>query len=126
MKIAIVAGDDLRRRPRLRWEAEALAAAGHRATAYGWLLPGTGQEEDRAGVVYVRAPVTGWRARGGALRRPLRLARWYDRFEEIVRLAVTRERPDAVHAHDLDVAVSAQAAALELRVPFVYEVTGAA
>ena len=126
MKIAIVTGDDIVSNPRLVWEARALAAAHHRVTVYGVLSPATEEEEDEAGVVHVRMPLRGWRARGGGLRSPLRLAGWYDRFRPVVEAAVTRERPDAIHALDLDVAGPAQDAAIALGVPFVFDVAGAA
>ena len=126
MKIALIAGDDLSRNHRVRSEARALAAAGHRVTVHGVLSPGTEEEDDEAGVVYVRVPLKGWQARGGGLRRPVRLARWYERFATVVDAAVRREAPEAIHAHDLDVAGPAQEAALALGVPFVYDVSRAA
>ena len=126
MKIALVAGDDLTQNPRVRWEARALAAAGHRVTVHGVLSPATEEEEDEAGVVYVRVPLKGWQAKGGGLKNPVRVARWYERFAPVVDLATRRERPDAIHAHDLDVAGPAQEAALALGVPLVYDVAGAA
>jgi glycosyltransferase involved in cell wall biosynthesis len=70
-------------------------------------------------------PLCGWKAQGGWLKSPLRLARWYERLRPVVDAAVARERPEAIHAHDLDVAGPAQEAALELSVPFVYDVAGA-
>jgi glycosyltransferase involved in cell wall biosynthesis len=126
MKIALVAGDDLSRNTRVRLEARALAAAGHRVTVFGVLGPGTEEEDDEAGVVYVRVPLTGWNARGGGLRRPVRLARWFERFAPVVDAAVRRETPEAIHAHDLDVALPAQAAAIGLGVPFVLDVARSA
>jgi glycosyltransferase involved in cell wall biosynthesis len=126
MKIALVAGDDLSRNSRVRLEARALAAAGHRVTVHGVLSPGTEEEDDEAGVVYVRVPLSGWQARGGGLRRPVRIARWYERFAPVVDAAVRRETPEAIHAHDLDVAGPAQDAATLLGVPFVYDVSRAA
>jgi glycogen(starch) synthase len=126
MKIAIVAGDDLTQNPRVRWEARALAAAGHRVTVHGVLSPATEEEEDEAGVVYVRAPLKGWQATGGGLKNPVRLARWYDRFRPVVELAAGRELPEAIHAHDLDVAGPAQETAQRLGVPLIYDVCGAA
>src|SRR5438552_2598990 len=70
MKIALIAGDDLTQNPRVRWEARALAATGHRVTVYGVLSSATEEEEDEAGVVYVRVPRKGWQATGGG-ERPL-------------------------------------------------------
>ena len=126
MKIAFVAGDDLTQNARLRLSAKALADAGHRVNVYGVLSPATEAEEDAEGVVYVRVPLSGWKARGGGLRAPLRLARWYERFRPVAELAASRERPDAVHANDLDVALPAQDVARALGVPFVLDAAGAA
>lgn len=126
MKIAFVTSDDVSRNVRLRLEARALAAAGHRVTVFGVLSPSTEEEEDEAGVVYVRVPLRGWKAHGGGLRRPVRLALWYERFGPVVEAAVRREKPEAIHAGDLDVALPAQDAALALGVPFVLDVAGAA
>jgi glycosyltransferase involved in cell wall biosynthesis len=126
MKISLVAGDDLTGNARVRNEARALVAAGHRVTVFGVLSPGTEAEDDEAGVVYVRVPLRGWHAGGGGLSRSVRLARWYERFAPVVDAAVRRETPEAIHAHDLDVAGPAQDAAIGLRVPFVYDVARAA
>jgi len=126
MKIAFVAGDDLTQNARLRLSAKALADAGHRVNVYGVLSPTTEAEEDAEGVVYVRVPLSGWKARGGGLRAPLRLARWYERFRPVAELAASRERPDAIHANDLDVALPAQDVARALGVPFVLDAAGAA
>lgn len=126
MKIALVTGDDVTQNVRVRLEARALAAAGHRVTVFGVLSPATEEEEDEAGVVYVRVPLKGWKAHGGGLRRPVRLALWYDRFRPLVDAAVRRETPEAIHACDLDVALPAQDAALALGIPFVHDVAGAA
>jgi glycosyltransferase involved in cell wall biosynthesis len=126
MKIALVTADDLTQNLRVRLEARALAAAGHRVTVFGVLSPSTEEEEDEAGVVYVRVPLKGWKAHGGGLRRPVRLALWYERFRPLVTAAVARETPEAIHACDLDVALPAQDAALALGIPFVHDVAGAA
>lgn len=126
MKIAFVAGDDLTENPRIVRQARALAAAGHRVTAYGVLSPTTEEEDEAAGVVQVRVPLKDWRARGGGLRGPMRLARWFERFRPVAELAASREKPEAIHAADLDVALPAQDAAVALGVPFVLDVAGAA
>src|SRR5262245_43299090 len=123
MKITFVTGDDLAVNPRVRSHARALAAAGHRVTVFGVQSRGTEPEEDEAGVVYVRvrAPVAPRRG----LLAPLRLRRWFERFRVVVDAAVRRERPEAIHAHDLDVALPASEAARALRIPFVYDVARA-
>jgi glycosyltransferase involved in cell wall biosynthesis len=126
LKIAFIAGDDLTQNARLRRQARTLAQAGHRVTVYGVLSPATEPEEDAEGVVYVRVPLKGWKARGGGLRGPMRIARWYERFRPVAEAAASRERPDAVHADDLDVALPAQDVARTLRVPFVMDAVGAA
>lgn len=122
MKVAIVCADDLTANVRVRSHARALAAAGHRVTVFGAQSRGTEPEEDEAGVVYVRVALTGWRAHGGLLRSPLRLARWYERFAPLVEAAIRREAPEVLHAHDLDVALPAHDAAVARAIPFVLDV----
>jgi glycosyltransferase involved in cell wall biosynthesis len=123
MKIAFVTGDDLAVNQRVRSHARALAAAGHRVTVFGVQSRGTEAEEDEAAVVYVRVRAPAAPRRG--LLAPLRLRRWFERFRGVVDAAVRRERPEAIHAHDLDVALPASEAARALRVPFVYDVARA-
>jgi glycosyltransferase involved in cell wall biosynthesis len=123
MKIAFVTGDDVAANPRVRAHARALAAAGHRVTVFGVQSRGTEAEEDEAGVVYVRVRVPAAPRRG--LLASLRLRGWFGRFRAVVDAAVRRERPEAIHAHDLDVAGPASEAARALRVPLVYDVARA-
>jgi len=126
VKIAFVVGDDLTENPRARLQARALAIAGHRVTVYGVLSPSTEAEDEDARVIYVRVPLSGWRAKGGWTRDPVRLARWYERLRPVAETAATRERPDAIHAVGLDAAAPAQDVALALGVPFVFDVAGGA
>lgn len=123
MKIALVAGDDLAGNPRVRSHARALAAAGHRVTVFGVQSRGTEPEDDEAGVVYVRVRVPAVARRG--LLASLQRRRWFERLRGVVEAAVRRETPDAIHAHDLDVAGPASEAARALGVPFVYDVARA-
>ena len=123
MKIAFVTGDDLAGNPRVRAHARALAAAGHRVTVFGVQSHGTEPEDDEAGVVYVRVRVPKVPRR--SILAPLRMRGWFERLSAVVDAAVRREPPEAIHAHDLDVAGPASEAARALRIPFVYDVARA-
>jgi glycosyltransferase involved in cell wall biosynthesis len=123
MKISVVTGDDLVANPRVRSHARALAAAGHRVTVFGVQSRGTEPEEDEGGVVYVRVRVRAVPHPG--LLASMKPSIWFNQIRHVVDAAVERERPEAIHAHDLDVAAPASVAAESLRIPFVYDVARA-
>lgn len=121
MRVAMIVGNDLTRDSRVRREARALVAAGHDVTLYGVASEGTEAEEDDHGVVLVRVPLPDWTASGSGLPGAIRVARWYDRFEPLVRHALLRAPPDVIHAHDLDTLAPALRAARRHGVRVVYD-----
>lgn len=115
----MVAADVLPRGGRVRREARALARAGHRVTVYGVLADGAEPEEDEGGVVLVRAPLARFvRPRAGFGGGGSSL---FERCEPVVRMAMTRDPPEAVHAFGIDVALPAARAARGAGLPFVLD-----
>jgi glycosyltransferase involved in cell wall biosynthesis len=103
MRVACIAGTDLRTDTRARAHARALADAGHRVVLFGVHFRGAEPEEDDGPVVLVRTPLPGWtRDRSGG--SAWRAARWVRRFERVARAAAARGPFDAYHAFGIDVA----------------------
>lgn len=126
MRIAFVAGEDLATVGRVRREARALADAGHRVTVYGVLAEGLEAEEDDGEVVLVRGKVPRWRPPAAGVLARIGAADPFARLEALVRLAATRDPPEALHAVGLDAAVPALAAARDLGIPCVFDDAGGA
>ena len=110
MRIACIAGTDLRTDHRALAHARALGAAGHEVTLFGVQSRGAEQEEEDGPVVLVRAPLPGW-SRDQRVGAAWRVPRWVRRYERVVQAAVARGSYDAFHAFGIDVAgPTAQAA----------------
>lgn len=121
MHIAMILGNDFTRDNRVRREAQALVAAGHRVTIYAVLSDATEPEEDDGDVVIVRTKLPDWTQTGSGAAGAWRVARWYDRFRPLVETALSRDRPDVLHAHDLDTVKPCLEAAKRERLPLVYD-----
>lgn len=121
MRIAMILGNDFTRDNRVRREARSLAAAGHRVTVHAVLSKDTEPEEEDGDVLVVRTALPDWAHTGSGLAGAWRVARWYRRFEPLVRDAVARGSPECLHAHDLDTVGPAQEAAGAAGIPLVYD-----
>ncbi len=117
MKIAMVVNSDPARDVRVRKEARSLAAAGHDVTVFG---TGAGGDDSALGFAVVRPALPAWIDASGAFNLLRRAARWYERFAPLADAAAA-SAPDALHAHDLDVAGPTSGAARRLGVPFVFD-----
>ena len=121
MKIAMILGNDFTRDNRVRREAQSLAAAGHRVTIFAVQADGTEAEEDDGDVVIVRTRLPGWVHTGSGFGGAWRVARWWERFAPLVETAMSRDRPDVIHTHDLDTVAPSIRAAKRHRIPLVYD-----
>lgn len=121
MKISFVAPDDLTRQGRVRRHARTLADAGHRVTVYGVLAEGAEPEEDDGAVVLVRTPLPRFRGPGGGLLSSLRARRAWRRFEPLVRTALERDPPEALHVFGIEAAAAAAEPCGKRDLPLVYD-----
>ena len=60
----------------------------------------TEQEQDDGDVLIVRTRLAPWAHTGSGLGGAWRVARWWTRFAPLVDAAMSRDRPDVIHAHD--------------------------
>ena len=121
MHIAMILGNDFSRDNRVRREAQALVGAGHRVTLHAVMADGLEPEEDDGDVVVVRTRLPEWTQTGRGAAGAWRVARWYDRFRPLVETALSRDRPDVLHAHDLDTVKPCLEAAQREKLPLVYD-----
>ncbi|MCE9634741.1 MAG: glycosyltransferase [Planctomycetes bacterium] len=117
----MVSADDLPPGGRARRMARVLAAAGHMVTVHGVLAEGAEPEEDDGPVVLVRAALGRFEPPKAGLRGLLSGGDHFQRCEPVVRLAITRDPPECLHAFGLDVAGPALTAATGLGVPLVFD-----
>lgn len=121
MRVAMVVNTDPAGDGRVRREARTLAAAGHEVTVFGSRHEGgpEGPASD-LGFRVVFPAIPAWVRARGAARTLVRSARWYERLRVLSESALA-ERPDVLHAHDLDTAGPASELAAAAGVPFVYD-----
>ena len=120
----MICADELPAGGRARRSARALAAAGHLVTVHGVLADGFEPEEDDGDVVLVRVPMERWEPPRAGFRGMLAAGGYFERAAPLVKFALARDPPEAVHAFGLDVAGPALTAARGAGLPFVFDDAG--
>lgn len=122
----MICADDLPAGGRARREARTLAQAGHLVTVYGVLTDGAEPEEDEGDVVLVRVPTERWRQPRGGLGGVMAASRYFARSRPVVKLAMTRDPPEALHVFGVDASEPVLDAARKHGLPLVLDDAGLA